>query len=241
MFDNYSDEDLLAELARLEQYEDPYDNFFNVMKDLLNEEANILSEDEEMQAKKEMKTDGVKKGASEMAPAGHQWVYVFIINEKIATTKVVKFFTKQPYNHISLSFDKSLTNMPTFSTGGFIRENISKFKPEASFSLYKIAVPKDVIIVMKDLIDNIDKCKKDYKYSYKGLLGFVFKRHPEKFNNKENAMFCSQFCARMFATAGMPVFTKPDYTIRPYDFAKNKKFKFCYKGLIKNYDPNKVR
>ena len=241
MFDNYTDEELLEEMYRLSQYEDPFDNLLNEMKNLLDDDAAILSEEEELVAKKELKTDGIKKGASEMAPAGHQWVYVFIVNSKLPTSKVIKHFTKQPYNHASLSFDKSLTNMATFSGSTFKRENVHKFKPEATFSLYKIAVPNHIVTVMKDSVNNIEKCKDDYKYSFKGLLGFVFKRHQDKLNNRENAMFCSQFLARMFATAGMPIFSKPDYTIRPYDFAKNKNFKFCYKGMVKNFDPSKIR
>ena len=239
MYDNYTDEELLEEFERLSSYEDPFDNLLNEMKSLVCD--NVLSEEEELAAKKELKTDGVKKGASEMAPAGHQWVYVFIVNSKLPTSKVIKHFTKQPYNHSAISFDKSLTNMATFSGTTFMRENVHKHKPEATFSLYKIAVPKDIVIVMKDTVDNIEKCKKDYKYSFKGLFGFVFKRHQARLNNRENAMFCSQFCARMFATAGMPIFSKPDYTIRPYDFAKNKNFKFCYKGTVKNFDPSRIR
>ena len=110
---------------------------------------------------------------------------------------------------------------------------------------YKIAVPNDAIIVMKDAIKNIEMIKdpkEKYKYSFKGLLGFVDTRHRDLYNSNERKMFCSQFVARMFATAGMKLFgDKKDYEIRPYDFARNKNFKYCYRGMIKNYDPRRVR
>ena len=232
MFFNYTDEEILEELDRLSESFDPEDQFLCEMA--------MLLEDEEHD-NKDNGREGVKEGAGELAPKGHQWVYVFIVNAKEITTKVIRHFTKQPYNHSALSFDKSLTNMASFVFPSFKRENIHNYKPEATFSLYKIAVPNEVVLVMKDAVNNIEKAKKDYKYSVIGLLGFIDQRHQAKFNSRENAMFCSQFVARMFATAGMPVFNRPDYTVKPYDFAKNKNFKFCYRGTVKNFDPNRIR
>ena len=214
----------------------------------LQEYANLLRDDlvdyyalaEETSPEK-----GYKSGAGEMPPAGHHWVYVFLVNSRTGMSKVIKHFTKQPYNHASLSFDKSLTQMYSFTMAkahGFTKENIySSYNKNAEFSLYKIAVPQNALVAMKDAINNVQKFEEEYKYSTKGLLGFVFKRHQDKFNTKEKAMFCSQFVARMFATAGMKITDKNDYEIRPYDFARNKNFKFCYRGTVANFDPTKIR
>ena len=222
------------------------DEGLEIYKRLLDEDV----EDLLMIMESEDQSAGIKSGADEMAPAGTQWVYVFCVNAKLITTRIIKHFTKQPYNHVALSFDKSLTNMCSFSIGGghngFVRENYKTvYRPDATFSLYKIAVPNDAIIVMKDAIKNIEMLKdpkEKYKYSFKGLLGFVDTRHKDLYNSNERKMFCSQFVARMFATAGMKLFgDKKDYEIRPYDFARNKNFKYCYRGMIKNYDPRRVR
>ena len=67
------------------------------------------------------------------------------------------------------------------------------------------------------------------------------KKYQEKMGSRQGVLFCSQFVARMFATAGMPVFSKPDYKVQPYEFMKNKKFKFCYRGSVKYYNATKVR
>ena len=234
LYKNYDRNDpVLAEYADL-----LYDEILD-LEQILKEESAVVKDEHKY-------VDGIKPGAEEMAPAGHQWVYVFIVNAKEITTKVIRHFTKQPYNHAALSFDKSLTNMASFVMGpGFRRENIKNYKPEATFSLYKIAVPNDAVIVMKDAVNNIEQIKdpkEKYKYSLKGLIGFIDKRHQAKYNTNEKKMFCSQFVARMFATAGMKVFgDKKDYEIKPYDFAKNKNFKFCYRGMVKNYNPGRVR
>lgn len=218
-----------------EDYVNLYEEI-DALEKLLEAETEINS--------KEVENSGssYKEGAESVAPAGHQWVYVFIVNAKEITTKIIRHFTKQPYNHSAISFDKSLTNMASFVAPSFKRESIKTYKPEATFSLYKIAVPNDAVIVMKDAISNIEQTKEDYKYSILGLLGFIDKRHARLYNSRKNAMFCSQFVAKMFATAGMKIFgDRPDYTIKPYDFAKNKNFKFCYRGNVKNYNPAKVR
>lgn len=235
--------------------EDDLDEVFNLdesisrLEPMLQEYANLLRDDLEdlyglLEA--EQPQTGYKSGAESMPPAGHQWVYVFCVNAKLPTTRVIKHFTKQPYNHAALSFDKSLTNMVSFSIGagnnGFVRENIHNvYKPDAEFSLYKIAVPNDALKVMKDAVNNVETFRDEYRYSFMGLLGFVFKKHQDKFNTREKAMFCSQFVARMFASAGMQIFNKQDYEIRPYDFARNKNFTFCYKGKVKNFNPARIR
>ena len=223
-----------------EDFVDLYEEEVGTLEEIL--EAEAVAAAKEQEETNENPEKGYKEGAESVAPAGHQWVYVFIVDAKEWTSKAIKFFTKQPYNHAALSFDKSLTNMASFVATNFKRESIKNYNPQAVFSLYKIAVPNNIAIVMKDMIANIEKCKDQYKYSLIGLLGFIDKRHARLYNNRKNAMFCSQFCARMFASAGMKVFgDRPDYTIKPYDFAQNKNFKFCYRGTAKHYNPAKVR
>ena len=246
---NMNDDKHLQKIVIMSEEEEA---FIREYQDLLRDDLidlEMMLEAEQAMAEDDDKTGNeYKSGADDMAPAGHQWVYMFLVNAKLPTSKIIKWWTKKPYAHSALSFDKSLTRMASFSIGedhnGFVWENLrSTYKPDASFSLYKIAVPNKAVIVMKDAIKNIEQCKDEqYKYSSKGLAGFVFRRHAKLFNTDQHKMFCSQFCARMFASAGMKIFgDRPDYTIHPYDFAKNKNFKFCYKGLVKNYDPSRVR
>ena len=234
---------MTEEEAIIREYENLLRDDLYDLEMILEAETAMAEEDSNEPTGKEYKS-----GADDTCPAGHQWVYMFLVNAKLPTSKIIKWWTKKPYAHSALSFDKSLTNMCSFSNGdghnGFVRENLrSTYKPDASFSLYKIAVPNEAVIVMKDAIKNIEQCRDgEYKYSMKGLAGFVFRRHASLFNTDKHKMFCSQFCARMFASAGLKIFgDRPDYTIHPYDFAKNKNFKFCYKGLVKNYDPSRVR
>ena len=226
------------------------------LKDLLNDEENtysILREEMEKEESNQDPEKSYKDGAREMCPAGHKWVYVFCVqthdflgNVIVKTTR--KVFNKQAAaGHVSLSFDKSLTKMYSFVVGENFRvENLkTTYKPQSTFSLYKIAVPDTVFVAMQDAVRNIAQLKgtkKEYKYNLPGIAAFFMSRkYQDKLGGRQNTLFCSQFVARMFATAGMPVFSKPDYRVQPYEFMKNKKFKFCYKGTVKNFNPGRVR
>ena len=228
------------------------DYLVETLKDLLNDEENtytqVLAEAEDQENDVDIDSN-VKAGASEMPPAGHKFVYVFCVNSKDLAGEVIVKVTRKVFNksaaaaHVALSFDKSLTKMYSFVVGQNFRvENLHvTYKPDATFSLYKIAVPNDVYTAMQDAVKNIEQTRDQYTYNLRGIAGFFFKKHQDKFNTKEKALFCSQFVARMFATAGMPVFAKEDYKVQPYEFAKNKKFKFCYRGKVKHFQPSRVR
>ena len=232
------------------------EELFNELSDLLNDEVNTLSiilEEEEQAVDPANPEKAYKSGANDTCPAGHKWVYVFCVNSHDFFGKLIVKTTRKVFNksaaagHVALSFDKSLTRMYSFVIGSnFRNENLkSTYKPDATFSLYKIAVPDAVFLAMQDAVKNIAQLKgtkQEYKYNLKSIFAFFMgRKYQDKFGSRQNTLFCSQFVARMFATAGMPVFSKPDYRVQPYEFMKNKKFKFCYKGSVKYYDPSRVR
>lgn len=225
------------------------------LKSLLDDEMNELNFFmEEVEKEEDGNSEGsYKEGANDMCPAGHKWVYVFCVQTHDFLGDVIVKTTRKVFNkqaaagHVSLSFDKSLAHMYSFVVGeNFRYENLrTTYKPKATFSLYKIAVPDKVFVAMQDAVKNIAQLKgtkNEYKYNLNSIFAFFMsKNYQEKMGSKQGVLFCSQFVARMFATAGMPVFAKEDYKVQPYEFMKNKKFKFCYKGSVRNYNPTKVR
>jgi hypothetical protein len=166
------------------------------------------------------------------------WVYVLIIDSKSAFSKAIKGVTKAPYNHSSISFDKSLSNMYSFNTGGFIIEDLKKtYIPDATFSLYRTNVSKKIIDNMKRLADKVFSEEDKYRYNWAGLGGVLLKREVKR----DNAFFCSEFVAYLFQSAGLDIFGKPISLVKPYDFAKNKNFEFVYRGKVKNFNPSKIK
>lgn len=188
--------------------------------------------------------------ALQACPAGHRYVYVCAVDSGDALNSAIirlgqKMYDKKAsYGHVAISFDKSLTHMYAFQYGksnGFRIESLKNRKPSVVIGVFRIAVPKDVYEVMLDTANNVGATREDYKYNLKGVAGFFAKKHLDKFKSKDHLMFCSQFIARIFAMAGMPIFDKGDHKVEPFAFDNNSRFDFCYRGTIAAYDHKKIR
>jgi hypothetical protein len=166
------------------------------------------------------------------------WVYVLLIDSKSNFSKMIKKVTETPYNHSSISFDKTLTKMYAFNVKGFLMENLKEtYIPDATFSLYRTKLDKNVIGRMKKLADKVFSEGEKYTYNWAGLGGVMLKREVKR----DNAFFCSEWVAYLFANGGADhLFSKPVSLVKPYDFAKNKNFEFVYRGKVKNFEPSRV-
>ena len=105
------------------------------LKSLLDDEANEINYlTEEMNSdnsETENPEGNYKSGASESAPVGHKWVYVFCVQTHDFLGNLIVKTTKKVFNksaaagHVALSFDKSLTKMCSFVVGENFRfENL---------------------------------------------------------------------------------------------------------------------
>lgn len=159
-------------------------------------------------------------------------IYVLLTNQKTWFSKLVSKVNKAPYSHAMLSFDKSLFTAYGFTTNGFTYENIRQdYNPEGTFSLYSIEVPIDIYEKARQFIADMEANKDRYKYNRKGLLGFILKK-PIASNE---AFFCSEFVATVFNYVGLNLFDKPAALMSPYDIIRSGKFRFEFRGKIKNY------
>jgi hypothetical protein len=81
-----------------------------------------------------------------------RYVYILLTDTGTLFTKSIKTYTKAPYNHASISFDRDLNDMYSFGRknpnnpihGGFVKEDIftgtySKY-PETTCVIYKLEV-----------------------------------------------------------------------------------------------------
>jgi hypothetical protein len=143
------------------------------------------------------------------------YLYIVLSDTKTPTGKVIFFFTGDPYNHVSLSFDAALETMVSYNGGngrhspGLNRETAGDLcdRPGAEMAVFRFYAGS----VKKSLI--IDRIKKinDEGSSY-NLLGLVFKGSV-----KPNIMFCSQFVYTMLELAGLNYFENRG-KVKPADF-----------------------
>lgn len=167
-------------------------------------------------------------------------LYILLTDTGSILTKLIKLYTKQRYNHVSLSFDKKLREVYSFGRknmknpfkGGFVRENTKEglFK-EATCAVYSISVTEDQLERIQDYIKGIEKDKDEYRYNFLGLFGFLMKK-PIKRNH---AFFCSQFVASSLQQGGILDSRIEPALLAPSDIQEHEGLRLIYEGKLKHY------
>lgn len=167
-------------------------------------------------------------------------VYILLTNTGSLLTKLIKLYTKKPYNHASIAFDRQLSEVYSFGRktirnpfiGGFVKEDVKAglFK-QADCAIYSMTVTEDQIQKIKHYLKPFEAQKKDYRYNFLGLFGVMFNK-PIK---RKNAFFCSQFVAYLLKESNIIAFDKPLPLITPHDLQHAPKFQIVYEGKLKNY------
>lgn len=167
-------------------------------------------------------------------------VYILLTDTGTLFTKLIKLFTKKPYNHASISFNSELSEVYSFGRktarnpfiGGFVKEDVKKglFR-QAECVIYSISVSEGEIQKMRQFINKIETQKEQYCYNFIGLFGVLFNK-PVK---RKKAFFCSQFVASILKECDIIEYEKPPSLIAPNDLQNISKFQFVYEGKLKLY------
>ena len=176
-------------------------------------------------------------------------IFLLFTKTKSGTGVMIERVSRDPYTHVSLSFDKGLETAVSFISdakdGGFMREDIlDRFLSTSEFELYKIAITRQEFIRLIEFIKDI--CLKGSTYaSAKAILnaGLGYKRAIKDKQDAEYNMFCSEFVYYCLIVAGLEdkLFgenkTEP-HRVTPYNIFKlaNKKyFKYVSSGNLHEY------
>lgn len=167
-------------------------------------------------------------------------VYILLTDTGSFLTKLIKLYTKKPYNHASISFDPELSEVYSFGrkkagnpfNGGFVKEDVKQglFK-QADCAVFSLTVTEVQMEKMKCYIQEIEEQKECYRYNFLGLFGFMLNK-PIK---REKALFCSQFVASVLKAGNISDFEKPLSLIAPYDLQELSELKLMYEGKLKAY------
>lgn len=137
------------------------------------------------------------------------------------------------------SFGRKFKNNPLIGT--FVKEDINAglfedVRDTASYSIYVTFVTKKELDLMKEKLNYFLIRKDELKYNFTGLIKHTLGMESER----EDAYFCSQFVDTILKSSGKTYFNRHSSLVKPYDFARHKDFYFVAKGLLKNYDKEKV-
>ncbi len=170
-------------------------------------------------------------------------VYILLTRTGSFFSQTIGLYTKAPYNHVSISLDKELTELYSFGRktpynpmrAGFVKEGIhggiyGRF-PNTKCELYSLQVTDRQKEKITRVINHFKKNAKHYRYNFLGIAAVPFGKALER----SNAFFCSQFVATVLKMAGVNVWTKPTGLITPDECRKSPQLKKVYEGSLIDY------
>jgi len=171
--------------------------------------------------------------------------YILLTDTRSVLTRLIRLYTKEPYNHASIAFDPELSEVYSFGRksernpfiGGFVRENMkSRLFAEAKCAIYSFEVTEDQLDRMKDYIRDLAEKKNEYRYNFIGLFGFLLNRPIER----KRAFFCSEFVASVLTEGDLMVCYKPISLIAPRDLQELANLQLVYEGSLFDYKINRL-
>lgn len=177
--------------------------------------------------------------------AAESSIYIMLTNTGTLFTKMIQTYTRAPYNHASISFNKELSEMYSFGrknpnnplNGGFVKEDIqtgtfSKY-PNTTCVIYELQATERQIEKMKRVLGVFIQKDKKYLYNLLGVIGIALKE-PVEFSN---SYFCSQFVAEILQRSGIRLWNKLPALVTPDDFRQCERLKLVYEGKLSEYRP----
>lgn len=179
-----------------------------------------------------------------MTMADQRSVYILLTNTGTLFTRMIRVYTRAPYNHASISFDRELTELYSFGRknpynpidGGFVREDIrtgtfSRY-PNTTCVIYELKVSEREVEKMKRVLNVFIRSREKYLYNLLGIVGVAFKE-PVEFSN---SYFCSQFVAEILHRSGIKIWNKLPALVTPDDFRQSERMMLVYEGRLSEYE-----
>jgi hypothetical protein len=174
-----------------------------------------------------------------------QSVFILLTNTGTLFTRMIQLYTKAPYNHASISFDRELHELYSFGrkhpsnplNGGFVKENIqtgtySKY-PNTTCVIYELKVTTREVGKMKRVLNIFIRSSPKYGYNLLGVIGVAL-QEPVEFSN---SYFCSQFVAEILHRSGIKLWNKLPALVTPNDLRTSERLRIVYEGRLRDYRP----
>lgn len=171
--------------------------------------------------------------------------YILLTDTGTVLTKLIKLYTKKPFNHASIAFDSELKEVYSFGRksaanpfiGGFAKEDMkANLFHQADCAIYSFEGSAEQLAMMKQYVKTIEAQEKQYRYNFLGLFGFILNK-PIK---RKKAFFCSQFVATVLMEGNIIEFEKPVSLISPNDLKEVCNLPIEYQGKLKDYTNKKI-
>lgn len=171
-------------------------------------------------------------------------IYIILTYTGTLTSKLVRFYTKKIYSHVSIALDEELEDMYSFGRlnpynmfiGGFVHEGINKgtfkrFKKTIAY-IYWIDITEEQYKKIEKVIGYMKQHRRKYKFNILGLL--LVSLHIRRI--KKYSFYCAEFVRYVLQSAGIGR-NLPEI-IKPEDFRTLEGINMKYEGLLTNYRSN---
>ncbi|HEY8804922.1 MAG TPA: hypothetical protein VIM42_07440 [Clostridium sp.] len=172
-----------------------------------------------------------------------KYIYVVISRTSTFTGKMIRKFLKEKYNHASISLDKNLSNMYSFSRlsvsnpliGGIVREsaftlNIG-FEEDVPINIYRIPITTIKYELISKFIYDVYNDEEVYYYNFLQAIGII--------SNKKHAIYktyiCTEFVMEALRQAGVKLTSLESYKITPTDICGIMEQFIFYSGNLDDY------
>lgn len=174
-------------------------------------------------------------------------IYIVLTHTGTTLSKLVKYYTKYEFSHISIALDEKLNKMYSFGRlnpynpfwAGFVHEYIDKgtfkrFKNTKTI-VYSLEITDEQYKSIESLIEKMIEHRKKYKFNILGL--FAVSIHKKV--RMKNSFYCAEFVKYVVEEAGVEM-ELPEI-IKPQDFRNQKNLNVVYKGLLRNYNRREIQ
>ena len=168
-------------------------------------------------------------------------IYIVLTYTGSVLSRMIKFYTKREYSHVSISLDDKLESMYSFGRfhaynpfwGGFVQESpkfgtFKRFK-RSKTKIYSLEISNKDYDVIKGIIEDFNSKKNVYRFNMLGLMGVMFNYRVKR----ENHYYCAEFVKYCFDNTSLKI-DIPDI-VRVEDFEKIKGTKEVYTGYLNEY------
>jgi hypothetical protein len=170
-------------------------------------------------------------------------IYLVVSQTGTILSRIVKYVTRDKYNHVSLALDKDLSSLYSFGrkkpynpfVAGFVKESpttgtFGRFKKTVAVVL-EVEVEEEIYRSMEDELTCMYEHRNEYHYNYMGLITAFF----GKLRPKKNTYYCSEFVQMFLRKYGLGLKKGEKELVCPNDFVNVDGGKIIYTGVLMNY------
>ena len=170
-------------------------------------------------------------------------LYLVATQSNTLVSRMIRVYTRAPYNHVSIALDEGLEKMYSFARqkppfafpAGFMHETMEKslfgMLDHVPCQVYSIPVTEKQYEDVVKLIGEFEKNINEYRFN---IIGFATMILQMKLRRKRHFM-CSQFVSYILTECDVMDFNKDYSIVKPDDIRCRKDMTLVYEGNLKQY------